>query len=94
VYSGSTIDSSATTSTDGKTGYYIVFDSNDSLQKVSDFYDKELKAKGFEISTYNTSANGIETAGFTGTKDNLTLLLTISAEGGKTKISLIAGPKN
>jgi hypothetical protein len=87
IYAGATVTYSAAVSpTSGKPGNALLLTSNDSVTKVSDFYKKELAAKGWTITAAMQSGEAMIIGA---TKDSRTLGISIAgAEEGQTAITI------
>lgn len=84
-----------TETTEGVKGTFMA-EAAGSAAEIKDFYEKELKAKGYEVQTTVSNAGGNETAmvsGDSGDKKNK-LVVMVNSEGGKVTVMLnYEGPK-
>lgn len=84
-YPGSSVTQSSATDTGKGKAFSIVLETQDAVDKVNEYYGKELKGAGFKKTTEMTREDGI-TAFYESPKGALTM--TVFTENGKTVISI------
>ncbi|MFZ5933222.1 MAG: hypothetical protein ACOYT7_04070 [Patescibacteria group bacterium] len=91
VYTGAKLTGSFSAQDEQKGGVSVVWETSDSLAKVSDFYKKELPAKGWTVESTFTQNDSFtatfkkgETGGFVG---------VTPGDGGKVTINVTIGVK-
>ena len=90
-YPGSKVTQSSATDTEKGKAFSLILDTPDPMEKVNEYYAKELKGAGFKKSTEMTREDGI-TAFYESAKDVLTI--TIFKEKDKTLISISLTPSS
>ena len=92
VYPGSKITYSGSTNPqEGSSGFSVMSTTNDSVQKVTDYYTKELVSQGWKIeSTSYISGTSILGA----TKDKRSLSMSASVSDGTTSVTLVVSTNN
>jgi len=86
------INSAAKITTTAKTGegYSVVMTTKDSLRKVADYYDAQLKAAGWKI---ENTVNSSDSAMLHAVKDERTCLVMIGGSDGETMVNLNVSDK-
>lgn len=80
---------------DGVKGTFMA-EATGSSAEIKDYYEKELKAKGYEVQTTVSNAGGVETAMVSGDSSDKKnkLVVMVNSEGGKVTVMLnYEGPK-
>ena len=90
VYPGAKIASTFTTTTEGKEGNSVVWETGDSFETVSVFYKTNLDAKGWKTTA---SFNQDQSATTTFEKEGWAGFMGVTAAEGKTTISVTIGVK-
>jgi hypothetical protein len=93
VYSGARLTTQASSTSNGKTSYVMGWETNDSVDKVSSYYQDAL-AKGDFTIVFNTSSNGTVALEFQRkSNDKVTGILSIDQKSDKdfTEIGLLYG---
>jgi len=85
IYKGAKINTAITTKNDSGTSKMVTFEVKSSLQKITDFYQKELNNSGYRISG-TFSSNKLAT--FTAEKDNTKLVMSIAQNKNKSIVSI------
>lgn len=90
-YPGSKVTQSSATDTEKGKSFSIILETTDAVDKVNEYYAKELKGAGFKKSTEMTREDGV-TVFYQSDKDILTM--TIFKENGKTLLSISLTPSS
>lgn len=91
IYKGEKIKTAMSTKDDQGTAKLVTFEVSDSLEKVGDFYQKELNDSGYRISG-TFSADKLTT--FSAEKDNTKVVMSIAQDKDKTIVSINVSEKN
>jgi hypothetical protein len=91
VYPGGTVQ--GTFDTNGPQGHSATFavQTKDSVDKVADWYESQLKAAGLKVEKNTTASNGVTSGGAVTAKsddDKRTVAVIISASGGQTQAAV------
>jgi hypothetical protein len=90
-YPGSKVTQSSATDTEKGKSFSIILETQDAVDKVNEFYAKELKGAGFKKSTEMTRDDGV-TVFYQSAKDVLTM--TIFTDKSKTILSISLTPNS
>ncbi len=86
VYPGSKVQASVAATQEQGGGIYAGLESTDSIDKVVNWYKKEVSAEGWKATTNLEVDGGLM---LSGTKDTRDLVVTISKDGDKVVIGLV-----
>ncbi len=90
-YPGSKVTQSSATDTEKGKAFSLILETQDAVEKVNEYYAKELKGSGFKKTTELTKEDGV-TVFYQSNKDVLTM--TIFKENGKTLLSMSLAPSS
>ena len=90
-YPGSKVTQSSSTDTEKGKSFSLIIETQDAVEKVNEYYAKELKGAGFKKTTEMSKEDGV-TVFYQSEKDVLTM--TIFKENGKTLLSISLTPNS
>ena len=95
VYPGANPQNVFSASSNGEQMGTYAFVTKDAVDKVTAFYDSQLKSGGFKTSTTTNNTNGKITGAVSGTAENdkRSVLVVVSAEDDGTKVSVTFNSK-